>query len=238
MQNRPVTTLFMLISVDGKISTGDTDVMDVDMDYKKIAGVRDGLSQYYEIEKTTDSYFIITGAVMTKKCESLNMNNRTDEPVKVPANCIIVDNTHLQEAGIHYLLKKFNSLTVVTVNKIHPAKNIQSKNVQIITYDKKIDFPHLFKKLKNDFGIESLTIQSGGTLNATLMRNGMIDRISLVIAPCLIGGTDTASLIGGESLHTQEDLMGIKALQLKKCTVLENSYLHITYDVINETNIV
>ena len=35
---RPETTLFMLISVDGKISTGDTDVMDVDQDYKNIPG--------------------------------------------------------------------------------------------------------------------------------------------------------------------------------------------------------
>ena len=28
--NRPVTTLFMLMSVDGKISTGATDDLDVD----------------------------------------------------------------------------------------------------------------------------------------------------------------------------------------------------------------
>jgi len=30
--NRPETTLFMLMSVDGKISTGDTDILDVDQD--------------------------------------------------------------------------------------------------------------------------------------------------------------------------------------------------------------
>ena len=31
--NRPVTTLFMLLSVDGKISTGATDDMDMDRDH-------------------------------------------------------------------------------------------------------------------------------------------------------------------------------------------------------------
>ncbi len=31
--SRPVTTLFMLVSVDGKISTGATDEMDVDRDF-------------------------------------------------------------------------------------------------------------------------------------------------------------------------------------------------------------
>ena len=51
---RPITTLFMLMSVDGKISTGATDELDVDKDFPKIAGVSEGLHQYYEIEQTTD----------------------------------------------------------------------------------------------------------------------------------------------------------------------------------------
>lgn len=37
--DRPVTTLFMLMSVDGKISTGATDEFDVDRDFPKIPGV-------------------------------------------------------------------------------------------------------------------------------------------------------------------------------------------------------
>ena len=34
--DRPITTLFMLMSVDGKISTGATDDLDVDKDFPKI----------------------------------------------------------------------------------------------------------------------------------------------------------------------------------------------------------
>ena len=45
---RPFTTLFMLMSVDGKISTGATDKLDVDKDFPKISGLKEGLSQYYE----------------------------------------------------------------------------------------------------------------------------------------------------------------------------------------------
>ena len=48
---RPITTLFMLMSVDGKISTGATDELDVDKDFPKITGVSEGLHQYYEIEQ-------------------------------------------------------------------------------------------------------------------------------------------------------------------------------------------
>ena len=60
-KERPITTLFMLTSLDGKISTGDNDELDTDTDYQKIKGVKEGLRQYYELEKTTDMHFLITG---------------------------------------------------------------------------------------------------------------------------------------------------------------------------------
>ena len=44
--NRPITTLFMLMSVDGKISTGETDELDFDKDLPNIIGVKEGLQQY------------------------------------------------------------------------------------------------------------------------------------------------------------------------------------------------
>ena len=40
--DRAVTTLFMLMSVDGKISTGSSDEMDVDKDFPNITGVKEG----------------------------------------------------------------------------------------------------------------------------------------------------------------------------------------------------
>ncbi len=42
--DRPVTTLFMLMSVDGKISTGAADELDVDKDFPQIAGGERGLA--------------------------------------------------------------------------------------------------------------------------------------------------------------------------------------------------
>lgn len=38
MEERPVTTLFMLMSVDGKIITGQFDNMDFDADFPNIVG--------------------------------------------------------------------------------------------------------------------------------------------------------------------------------------------------------
>lgn len=59
---KPITTLFMLMSVDGKISTGTVDELDVDRDFPRINGVKEGLYQYYEIEKTTDLWSLNSDA--------------------------------------------------------------------------------------------------------------------------------------------------------------------------------
>ena len=61
--DRPITTLFMLMSLDGKISPGASDDLDVDKDFPKIDGLKEGLPQYYEIEQTTDLWSFNTGRV-------------------------------------------------------------------------------------------------------------------------------------------------------------------------------
>lgn len=58
MSKRPHTTLFMIMSLDGKISSGDTDALDVDADWKRIQGVKEGLYQYYDLEKTNRRLFL------------------------------------------------------------------------------------------------------------------------------------------------------------------------------------
>ena len=79
--NRPVTTLFMLMSVDGKISTGASDSLDVDKDFPKITGVKEGLHQYYEIEQTTDLWSLNSGRVQAK----IGANTK-DMPQKTPVS--------------------------------------------------------------------------------------------------------------------------------------------------------
>ncbi|MEI6887145.1 MAG: dihydrofolate reductase family protein [bacterium] len=234
--DRPYNTLFMLSSLDGKISTGDVDTLDTDLDFKRIHGIKEGVKQYYDLEKTTDFYSLNSGKVMAK----IGANVRTTEPKKIQCNFIIIDNKpHLDDKGTEYMAKWVKTLYLVTTNKNHPAYKLKEKypNIEIIYYENSVDLSDMFSKMKKMFGAKRITIQSGGTLNAEFLRQGFIDEVSIVIAPCLIGGNNTQSLIGGESLHNEEDLLKIKSLELVKSTTLENSYIHLIYKVINETKL-
>ena len=229
--NRPITTLFLLMSLDGKISTGDNDDMDFDRDLPRIPDVNDGLYQYYQLEGETDLYSMNTGRVLVK----VGANEEQENIEKLPVSFIVIDNKpHFDKIGVENYINKSKNLYIITTNKSHPAYEFKdTENLEIIFYEKEIDFKDLFVKLKEKFKIDNITIQSGGTLNAHLLREGLIDHISLVIAPCLIGGKNTSTIIDGESLHSIEDLHKIKALELKKCEVLEDSYVYMLYDVIN-----
>lgn len=221
----------MLMSVDGKISTGDNDNLDVDQDYKEIDGLKEGLSQYYDLEQKTDLFSFNTARVLAK----IGINDKKDIPSKTSVSFVLLDNHgHLLESGIKYLSQKLNRLYIITNNKNHLAFSMRENfdNIEII-YREKIDFNEVFESLYEDYNIENITIQSGGTLNTILLRSGLIDKISIVVAPALIGGKNTPSLLDGESLHSKEDLLNIKTLKLEQVKALNNNYLLLEYLVNN-----
>ncbi len=230
---RSTTTLFMLQSLDGKITSGDNDRMDFDKDLPNIPGVSEGLYQYYDLEKKTDWYSLNTGRVMAK----IGVNNRREEPKKANVNFVIIDSKpHLSKQGVEYLSGWVKKLYLVTTNEKHPGYEMQNRlgNIEMIYYKNTINLKNLLETLKSDYKINNITIQSGGTLNSHWIREGLIDRISVIIAPCLVGGQNTQSLIGGESFHSTSELSKIKALKLIKCDVLKDSYLHVVYEVLNK----
>ncbi len=224
--DRPITALFMLMSVDGKISTGSTDNMDVDKDFPNIEGVREGLHQYYEIEQTTDLWSLNSGRVQAK----IGVNERDIPKQKSPVSFVIVDNHHLTEHGVKYFCALSKEFVLVTSNKNHPAFCVCSDNLHVILQNE-FDPCDMMKRLKLDFGCESITIQTGGTLNSIFLKNKLFDYVDIVVAPVLVGGKDTSTLIDGQSITSQEELKNIGVLELEKCEKLKNSYLRLRYKV-------
>ncbi len=225
--NRPITTLFMLMSVDGKISTGATDELDVDKDFPQIAGVSEGLHQYYEIEQTTDLWTLNSGRVQAK----IGVNTK-DMPNRTPVSFAVIDNTHLNENGIQYFCALSKKFVLITSNAKHPAFNVEDGNVHII-YQKELSLKNALIQLKSEYGCERITIQTGGTLNGLFLREKLFDYVDIVVAPVLIGGKDTSTLIDGKSLFSQSELSKLGVLKLQECVVLENSYLRLRYEVIH-----
>lgn len=224
---RPITTLFMLMSVDGKISTGATDAFDVDKDFPKIMGVQEGLYQYYEIEQSTDLWSLNSGRVQ----EKMGVNTK-EMPNKLPVSFVLIDNHHLTEHGIRYFCALSKDFVLITSNADHPAFQVKEDNLHII-YQRELSLTEALEKLKSDYDCQRITIQSGGTLNGLFLREKLFDYIDIVVAPVLIGGKDTSTLIDGKSLRFEDELSQLGVLKLLECAVLEDSYLRLRYQVIS-----
>ena len=235
---RAETTLFLLVSVDGKITSGETDALDPGRDWKRIHGVKEGLGQYYRIQQTTDLHSLMTAKIMAK----LGVNQE-DIPEKRPErshflNSVVIDRKPwLTRHGVRFVAHGVKNLYLVTNNREHPAHDLKAEidNLIVLHYPKEVDFLDLLRRMRRDYGAERITVESGGTLNAVLVRAGLIDHLLVVIAPLLVGGKATPTLMDGRSFQTEPDLAGLKALRLTKCEALSDSYLRLEYDVIQET---
>lgn len=225
--DRPITTLFMLMSFDGKISPGASDDLDVDKDFPKIDGLKEGLYQYYDIEQTTDLWSFNTGRVQKK----MGVNEKPF-PDKTPVSFVLLDNSHLTEHGVMYFCKKSKDFVLITSNKDHPAFSVNENNLHII-YQEELSLTNALQELKGSYGCERITIQSGGTVNGLFLREKLFDYIDVVVTPVLIGGKETASLIDGSSIISENELSGIGVLKLIDCTVLKDSYIRVRYQVIS-----
>ena len=229
--NRPITTLFMLESLDGKISSGNSDNLDADKDFCRIDGVKEGLHQYYELEQETDIFSLNTGRVMAK----IGVNEKKEYHEKIDAvTFVIIDNKpHLNENGIDYLCNWVEKLLLVTTNKNHIAYSLQYKydNLEILYYDT-LDLKVLLEDLYSKYNAVRLTIQSGGTLNGMFVRNKLIDFVNIVIAPIIVGGKNVATLVDGESITDESELNKLLPLQLLECNKLEHSYIELKYKVL------
>ncbi len=221
--NRPITTLYMLMSLDGKISTGSSDLLDFDKDIPNIAGVNEGLNKCYEIEQTTSYWTFLTGRTMSK--------------AGVGAGCVqacacVYDNNNLDSKLIRKLCKRFVKVVIVTSNANHAANSEQMDNLHVL-YQQETDLSEAFEILYEEFDCKVLTLQSGGTMNSLLLREGLIDFVDIVVAPMIVGGKSTPTLVDGEDLTTLEDLQNVRALSLINHYCVGKSYLRLMYKVLD-----
>lgn len=227
-ENRAITTLFTLMSVDGKITLGSSDLLDFDKDLPNIGGdVSKGLYQYYAKEKETDKWCLTSG----KTWKKIGINHLIPTNIeKLDVSCVVIDNGYLERNGLIWLSHRFKQVFVATKNLQHLVFYTDLDNVSAIGKSD-LSLKYLLEVLKKDYGCDSITVQTGGTLNSELLRYGLLDKLNIIVAPLLIGGKHTSSLIDGYSFENSKDLKKLGFLKLKGVDILKNSYIRLRYDV-------
>ena len=101
----------------------------------------------------------------------------------------------------------------------------------IVAGDDRVDYEDALQKLNLEYGVKVVRVDSGGTLNGVLLRSGLVDEVSLLIHPTLVGGITPKSFFRATDLESQE---GIVQLRLTRFDKVKGGIVWVTYDVIKQ----
>jgi 2,5-diamino-6-(ribosylamino)-4(3H)-pyrimidinone 5'-phosphate reductase len=121
--------------------------------------------------------------------------------------------------------------TVIAVSHAAPeerVKALREKGAEVVVCgESRVDLRCLMQELYKR-GIRSVLLEGGGTLNFGMLREGLVDEVSVAIAPVLVGGKEAVSLVDGEGFATIAEGVHLK---LKKYYPLGKDFI-LEYEVL------
>ena len=81
------------------------------------------------------------------------------------------------------------------------SRNLTSLGCKIIRCGTsgKVDLPMMLSDLK-DMGIKKILLEGGGILNAAMLNDGLVDEVIVAVAPVIIGGDRSTTLVEGKGV--------------------------------------
>lgn len=80
----------------------------------------------------------------------------------------------------------------------------------------RVDLAAALEELAARFGVKTVRVDSGGNLNGELLRLGLVDEISLLVHPYLVGGTGPASMYRAADLVHEVGVLRLELLHSRR----------------------
>jgi len=107
---------------------------------------------------------------------------------------------------------------------------LQHQQVEyLVTGQDRVDLRAALEDLNDRHEVSLVRVDSGGTLNGALLRAGLVDEISLLIQPSLVGGVTPHSFFQAPDLTSAAGVIPLKLTYLEQ---LEGEVVWLRYEVI------
>ena len=101
----------------------------------------------------------------------------------------------------------------------------------IIAGDERVNIRSALEELNRQHGVNSIRADTGGTLNGVLLRERLVDEVSVLISPMMIGGTSPKTIYSAPDLLTAEGVVDLKLTHMEK---IDDNYVWLIYEIIRE----
>lgn len=208
-KKRPFVVLKTAMSLDGKIATKTGD--------SKWVTSESSRKFSHELRGKLDAVMVGINTVINDN-PSLNVRygNYRNNPIRV-----IVDTNLKIPINSKVLSEKLESFTIIATTKNFDEKKYEilksKENIKIVVAEEKnghVDLKDLLNKLM-EFNISSILLEGGGVLNASMLKENLVDKFYIFIAPKIIG-SDGKPVIGEMNFENLNDVIKLSELELKK----------------------
>lgn len=140
---------------------------------------------------------------------------------------VVVDSQGILKGQLHVFRKSgFCRDVMVLISQNTPddyVNYLKEGNYDfIVTGKQHVELEPALEILNEEYGVNTVLVDSGPTLNGVLLRKGLVDEISLLISPVLLG-SEYPLLFSRPGIQDDIDL------EFSKCDYAGNGYAHLVY---------
>jgi len=183
------------MTLDGKIATRSRD--------SKISCEED-LLRVHHLRASVDAIIVGVETILGDNPRLTTHRTRGRNPMRV-----ILDSTARTPLTARALTNSDVDRVLIAVTNNAPSEKVhalRSAGVDVVMTgsDNKVDVPLLMHAL-HERGVEKVLVEGGGTVNWSLLSLGLIDEIRVAVAPIIVGGKDSTTLVEGEGVQKIDD---------------------------------
>jgi 2,5-diamino-6-(ribosylamino)-4(3H)-pyrimidinone 5'-phosphate reductase len=220
----PHVILHIGMSVDGRIDWGMGD---------------EGL--YYELAARFNADAMLTGSRTmlaayatpdTPHGDDEPLESRELHPLHVPL-LVIVDSRGQIRGWTQIKKEPYWQKAMALCSRSTPQEYLdylQKRRVEyIVTGEDHVDLRAALEELNVRYGVETVRVDSGGILNGALLRAGLVNEASVLIGPCLVGGTTPRSMFVAPDLTSSEGVIPLRLVHMEQ---MRGDVIWLRYEVI------
>lgn len=197
---RPHVILNAAMTLDGKIATQSGS--------SNISGEED-LKRVHEIRKECDAIMVGIGTVLADNprltVHKINAMPE-DNPIRVvvDSKCRTPIDARITNSDAKTIIACANQYKDDFINS-EKYETFKKRGVKFFwSGDKKVDLSLLMSYLHEE-GVDKLMLEGGSTLNFSMIKSGLIDEISICVAPMVVGGANAKTFFDGEGFDTMDE---------------------------------
>ena len=208
-RRRPHVILNAAMSLDGRIATSTGD--------SRLSGPKD-LKRVHELRGSVDGIMVGKGTLLV---DDPKLTVKL-VPGKNPQR-IIVDSMARTPLNARVVKTASHIPTIIGVSSKAPAsriKALENAGVTVLTCGrgKRVSLSNLLHRLRAK-GIRRILLEGGGTLNWSMLSEGLVDEVSVAISPRILGGQDAVSLVEGRGVESTVEGIRLRLVRVRRLGV-------------------